>query len=307
MIAELGDPSAERRQQAVTRLGAFASPRATQALQRALHDEDPLVRLMAAEALCRLTPSTAGRLIAEATVKFTQPDLARTLLRLTLDHTVVPPLREALDRADQEWRRLVASGNETEIDRKPNPAAPIIEALRRISDPQAAPDLLGILEQFASYRRDLVEILTGLGEGIKPLLQERMERASGPFRQALLEIQTRLGLPLAPDLAADALENDNEEVRRAASAALVAQGGENARKALLAAFERDFSRLQAAKARNDFNFYDLEPLVVERADALGRLGEPSVLPVLQQALEYPSPRLQGFLEMVIHGLQTKSS
>ncbi len=185
----------------------------------------------------------------------------------------------------------------------PNPVTPILQALGRITDPLAARDLLGILEEFGPYRRNLIEILTGMGDGIRPLLDEKITQATGPFRQALLEVQTRLGIPLRPDLAVDALENEDEAVRKAATVCLIQAGDEPARTALLRAFELQFNRLQSAKAHNDFSFYALELRVVERADALGRLGDPRARPLLEKALAYPSPRLRGFLEIVIESLK----
>lgn len=280
-------------------LARFDSPKVVAALRVALHDKEGPVRLAAAEALVEVSPSEAGRAIAEAMVKFHQPELGRSLLRLTLDVSVAAPLRQALKRADQEWQRLTAAGTESATS-SDNPVAPILEALGRISDPRAARELLGILEEFDAYRRSLVDILIGLGDGIRPQLQESYDRATGPFLQALLEIQARLGIPLPPDRAVAALQNDNEQVRRMATEVLIRNREKNA---LIDAFQQELAKIQSAKARNDFNFYDLELRVVERADALGRLGDPEALPALEAGRDYPSERIRGFLDMVIEALK----
>ena len=111
--------------------------------------------------------------LLELLVRDQEPAYCEYLARFELDRFSLPLLTKTLDRAIQ-LRVQQASGvvEQEELDRIPNPIAPVMAAFAALRDPGALPELLKMLEE-DYYREAARRALRGIGPGVGELLRAR--------------------------------------------------------------------------------------------------------------------------------------
>jgi HEAT repeat protein len=281
LLARLADDNPAIRVQAAESLGAWGGPQAGDALAAAMVDKDGWVANTAQTALARLGDARAVAPLGERLYRFdefgfgaVEEEVAEALGGIP-DPEAARLLIDALDDEDDWGRPAVAS------------------ALVAIGDVAISPLIEVLGEPDLRSRLGVGSILTNIGApAVSPLL--RLIRAEDPGIDDATEILGAIGAPAVPDLL-DALSDPSPVVRALTADALGATQDDRAAEplvSLLGDADEDV-RATAAAVLAELGEPAIAPLVealgsgdpTTRAEAAATLGEAGVGEALQPLLE----------------------